>query len=189
MGCRYRLSIQLRRPPQTLHQRYKFKNLRSTPKTETCLQNQYVPSSHISSCGTQIHAELQTGQELSKRTNCHPNPFVSDPDPPQFYEWRFTPEYAGFPPRGLAAWTQHQTRECNNALENGDLYLVDVRTPGPRPPPQTGRTRLDVTSGSGLADMGEFNGNQLRKKLVNVAEAAFTKYISELCLLNDLPGG
>ncbi|EKD20648.1 uncharacterized protein L3040_006372 [Drepanopeziza brunnea f. sp. 'multigermtubi'] len=72
------------------------------------------------------------------------------------YEWQFTRDYPGFPQDAMYDWSLKQIRECNNALENGDLSLVDAR-----PSKLWGeRERED------------------RKRLVDIAEAAFTQYIA-----------
>ncbi|KAH9215520.1 hypothetical protein DL95DRAFT_523208 [Leptodontidium sp. 2 PMI_412] len=119
--------------------------------------------------------KLLTGREPRLRSGSghYLDPLKSDPAPPYFYEWRFTREYPGFPVRPLANWQQYQIKECNAALENGDLYLVDVRNPGPRPPP-----KQVVAASAGIpASVGVPTGHQNRKRLVNIAEAAFSRYI------------
>ncbi|KAI9048286.1 hypothetical protein LZ554_008081 [Drepanopeziza brunnea f. sp. 'monogermtubi'] len=73
------------------------------------------------------------------------------------YEWQFTRDYPGFPQDAMSHWSLKQIRECNNALENGDLSLVDARP-------------------SNL--WGNKQDREDRKRLVNIAEAAFTQYIA-----------
>ncbi|KAG4434307.1 hypothetical protein IFR05_010220 [Cadophora sp. M221] len=119
--------------------------------------------------------KLLTGREPRLRSGSghYLDPLKSDPASPYFYEWRFTSDYPGFPLRPLANWKQYQIKECNAALENGDLYLVDVRNPGPRPAP-----KQVVAAPAGIpASVGVPSGQQNRKRLVSIAEAAFSRYI------------
>ncbi|KAH7364786.1 hypothetical protein BKA65DRAFT_492021 [Rhexocercosporidium sp. MPI-PUGE-AT-0058] len=119
--------------------------------------------------------KLLTGKEPRLRSGGghYLDPLKSDPVSPYFYEWRFTPEYPGFPLRPLANWQLYQTKECNAALENGDLYLVDVRNPGARP-----ASKQVVAAPTGVpSSLAVPTGHQNRKRLVNIAEAAFSRYI------------
>ncbi|PVH79068.1 hypothetical protein DL98DRAFT_516284 [Cadophora sp. DSE1049] len=119
--------------------------------------------------------KLLTGREPRLRSGGghYLDPLKSDPTAPYFYEWRFTPEYPGFPLRPLGNWLLSQVKDCNMALENGDLYLVDVRNPGPRPPP-----KQKAVAAAGVPDsVSAPNGIQNRKRLVGIAENAFARYI------------
>ena len=64
------------------------------------------------------------------------------------------------------------------ALEKGDLYLVDVRNPGPRPPPNQRVVAAAGASGS----VSTPNGIENRKRLVGIAENAFARYIGKSVL-------
>ncbi|KAH7400351.1 hypothetical protein BKA64DRAFT_671691 [Cadophora sp. MPI-SDFR-AT-0126] len=117
--------------------------------------------------------KLLTGREPRLRSpgGHYLDPLRSDPAAPYFYEWRFTPEYPGFPLRPLGSWLLSQVKDCNMALDNGDLYLVDVRNPGPRPLPKH-KTPVPVPETRITP-----NGIQNRKRLVGIAEKAFARYI------------
>ncbi|KAL2060288.1 hypothetical protein VTL71DRAFT_9683 [Oculimacula yallundae] len=114
------------------------------------------------------HCGLEPRKRLGD--NDYLDPLQSDPAPPYFYEWRFTPEYPSFPLRPLAKWRLYDTKACNMALDNGDLYLVDVRNPGPRPPRKDG-----AVAPAGIRVPG--GGGENRERLVKLAEAAFSRYI------------
>lgn len=132
-----------------------------------------------------------------------PNPYVSDRSEPNYYEWRFSPRYPGFPDRKTSAWTMAQIRECNQALEYADFYVIDVRNPDAKPPPKQGRKSLVATAPQ-TSTNGPINGQssqdpQLhgqddgqngvrrpgsdRKRLVAVTEAAMRRHISMYVLL------
>lgn len=122
-------------------------------------------------------AEQFTGNEPRYRTgNSTIDPLRSDPGAPYFYEWRFTPNYPGFPLRPLNKWKLEHIRDCNNALESGELYLVDVRKASPRPP-------VNGVASSAVGSAGVPNGHQNRKRLVNLTQAAFSKYIGT-CIIS-----
>ncbi|KAK6581869.1 hypothetical protein PZA11_005566 [Diplocarpon coronariae] len=128
--------------------------------------------------------QLQTGREISKK-NSHgqPNPFVSDPAPPQFYAWKFTDDYPGFPEGFLSSWSIQSVRDCNNALENGDLYLTDVRYPCSRPSPRSSSSLpFDASQQGLLAAKLDFRESRAadRKRLIAIAEGAFTNYIVQV---------
>ncbi|CZT11283.1 uncharacterized protein RAG0_15462 [Rhynchosporium agropyri] len=113
-----------------------------------------------------------TGLEPRKRIigSAYLDPLQPDLTEPHFYEWRFTPEYPGFPLRPLAKWREEETRACHVALKNGDVYLVDPRNPGPRPPREQGA----------VPEIGQkIPGSEAhnRQRLVAIAEAAFSKRI------------
>ncbi|PBP19471.1 hypothetical protein BUE80_DR009621 [Diplocarpon rosae] len=124
--------------------------------------------------------KLQTGREITNRANQTFNPFISDPNPPQFYAWHFTREYVRFPEGCLSNWSIQDIRDCNNALENGDFYLTDVRYPCSRPSPRSVNSLpFDASQQGLLAAKLNFKGSRAadRKRLISIAEGAFTNYI------------
>jgi hypothetical protein len=126
----------------------------------------------------------------------------SDPDSPNYYEWRFSPEYPAFPPRSISNWALTQIKECYNAIESGALYIVDTKNRTQRTPKHQKHTNNtpagtlnsneDITNSTAADRRKRFLDNNAeqsnaydrekdplgeRRQLVNATEAAFTHYI------------
>jgi hypothetical protein len=129
----------------------------------------------------------------------------SDVDAPNYYEWHFSLEYPAFPPRAISNWTVNQIKECNNALESGALYVVDIKGQNPTKhkhqkqtrsapaPPSNENERhqslfntadhqkefIEATVELSNAEDLEKDHIHDRRQLVSKTEAAFTHYIGE----------
>ncbi len=78
-----------------------------------------------------------------------------DPSPPNFFEWRFTDEYGGFPNvTGITQWSLRESRLCNEALEKGWLYVFDLKR-------QVAGTRMTPI---GVVDKGRKRDEEVAKK-------------------------
>jgi hypothetical protein len=67
-------------------------------------------------------AETTIGHEIYQRT-VQINYCASDPQPPNSFEWVFSPEYPEFP-SALSLLDRDDLYKCINALENGKLRVV-----------------------------------------------------------------
>ncbi|PMD32790.1 hypothetical protein L207DRAFT_590480 [Hyaloscypha variabilis F] len=73
--------------------------------------------------------ETAIGRRIHQRSSKAIDPRHSDPEQPNLYAWKFSPEYPRFPSSkkgGISRWSAEQIRYCNEALDNGHLTAVAI---------------------------------------------------------------